>query len=155
MNQDETMSDRAETIRELWANKRAATYKAEEAGVQSLQASSMMPIDLSDETVRSSLPRSVLEAYDYYFDQVESADWGSVSVSKEKIQNQDIFAVNVSTDGDDGWAELFDAQGQNLGAARTLLEQVAWGEPQAIRASTENADLPAELQPGPETGSNT
>lgn len=155
MNQDETIDDRTATIRELWANKRAAAYQAEEASVQSLQASSAMPMDLSDETVRSTLPRSVLEAYDYYFDQVESADWGSVSVSKEKIQNQDVFAVNVSTDGDDGWAELFDAQGQEIGAARTLLERVAWGELQAIRASIGSSDLPAELQPKPETESNT
>jgi len=148
------MSDWAETVREVWTNKRAEALKAQENGVQSLQASPGVSLDLKDEKVRSTLPQPVLEAYDYYFDTVESADWGSVSVSKEAIQNQDVFAVTVSTDGDDGWAELFDAKGQKLGAARTLSQWVNWGETDAIRAYTENSALPTELQAHQETEAN-
>ena len=139
------MSDPADTIRQAWANKRAADYQAQANGVQSLQASPSISLDLSDET-RSTLPRPVLEAYNYYFDKVESADWGSVSVSQEKIQSQDLFAVNVNTDGGDGWVELFDRSGENLGAARTLEQWTAWGDTAAIRAYTDDsAAFPAEL----------
>lgn len=140
------MSDRFQTIREIWANQRAAAYKAQENGVQSFQANPSVHFDLSDENVRSTIPKPVLDAYDYYFDQVAAADWGSVSVSQEKIQNQEVYAVTVNTDGDDGWAELFDAAGQELGAARTLCERVAWGETNAVRAYTQNSELPLELQ---------
>ncbi|MBE9010783.1 hypothetical protein IQ250_11245 [Pseudanabaenaceae cyanobacterium LEGE 13415] len=135
-----------QTIREIWANQHAAAYKAQDSEVQSLQANPSIALDLTDEKTRSTIPQPVLEAYNYYYDQVASADWGSVSVSQEKIQNQDVYAVTVSTDGDDGWAELFDATGQELGAARTLCDQVAWGDPTEVRSYTQNSALPLELQ---------
>ena len=139
------MSDWAKTVREVWANKRAEDYKAQENGIQSFQASPSLTLDLTDEQARSNLPKPVLEAYNYYFNKVEAADWGSVVVSQEKIQNQDVFAVNVQTDGNDGWVELFDRAGQNLGAARTLEEWTAWGDTEAVRSYTENSAFPAEL----------
>lgn len=142
------MSDRFQTIRELWANQRAATYQAQETEIQSLQANPSSRLDLSDENVRSTLPHPVLEAYDYYSDQVEAADWGSVSIAQEKVQDQEIYAVTVNTDGDDGWAELFDAEGQKVGAARTLSERVAWGDTDTVRAYTQTSELPTELQAG-------
>ncbi|GAP97485.1 hypothetical protein [Leptolyngbya sp. NIES-2104] len=138
------MSDRLQTIRDSWANQHAQAYQAQETEVQSFQANPAMSLDLSDEKVRSTVPQSVLEAYDYYLNQI--SDWGSVAVAQEKIQNQDIYAVTVSTDGDDGWAELFDTEGQELGAARTLCEKVAWGEMNTVRSYTKNSELPSELQ---------
>ncbi|MBW4442222.1 MAG: hypothetical protein KME10_13490 [Plectolyngbya sp. WJT66-NPBG17] len=84
------MSDQAETIRQAWANQRAQAYKAEETGVQSFQANPSISLDLSDEKVRSTISQPVLEAYDYYYEQVESADWGSVAASKEQIQSQEV-----------------------------------------------------------------
>ncbi|MGG6265889.1 hypothetical protein ACQ4M3_18770 [Leptolyngbya sp. AN03gr2] len=140
------MSDRAETIREIWANQRAAAYKTQDSEVQSFQANPSIALDVSDEKVRSTIPQPVLDAYNYYFDQVAAADWGSVSIAQEKIQNQEVYSVTVNTDGDDGWAELFDVQGQELGAARTLCEQVAWGDTNAVRSYTQNSALPSELQ---------
>ncbi len=140
------MSDRADTIRQAWANKYAADYQAQENGVQSLQASPSLSLDMTDEKARSTIPQPVSEAYDYYFEKVEAADWGSVSVSQEKLQSQEVFAVTVNTDGNDGWVELFDRSGQELGAARTLDQWVAWGETAAIRAYTDDSTaLPAEL----------
>ncbi|MER3435812.1 MAG: hypothetical protein C4288_21125 [Leptolyngbya sp. ERB_1_1] len=148
------MNDRAETIRQAWANQHAEAYKAQENGVQSFQASPSIRLDLSDEKNRSTIPQPILEAYDYYFDKVESADWGSVSASKEKIENQDVYAITVRTDGDDGWVELFDPAGQELGAARTLEEWTTWGETEAIRSYTENSAFPTELQAKQETAAN-
>lgn len=138
------MSDRVQTIRDIWANQHAQAYQAQDSEVQSFQANPSISLDLSDEKVRSTVPQPVLEAYDYYLNQI--SDWGSVSVAQEKIQNQDIYAVTVSTDGDDGWAELFDAEGQELGAARTLCEKVAWDDINTVRSYTKNSELPSELQ---------
>lgn len=150
------MSDRAETvkaetvkaeaIRQAWAEQRAQAYKAQETEVQSFQAHPSVRLDLSDKKVRSTIPQPVLEAYNYYYKQVESADWGAVVASEETIQNQAVYAITVSTDGDDGWVELFDRTGQNLGAARTLEEWTAWGDTAAIRAYTQNSAFPKELQ---------
>lgn len=142
------MSDRLQTIRDIWANQRAQAYQTQDTEVQSLQANPAISLDLSDEKVRSTVPHPVLEAYDYYLNQI--SDWGSVSVAQEKIQNQDIYAVTVNTDGDDGWAELFDTAGQELGAARTLCEKVAWGDMNTVRSYTKNSELPSELQAKPD-----
>lgn len=138
------MSDWAETVRESWATKRANEYRSQD--VQSFQATPSVNLDLTNEEERSQIPKTVLDAYDYYFEEVEAADWGSVTASIEKIQDQDIYAVTVRTDGDDGWAELFDQEGQKLGAARTLEEQTAWGETDEIRAYTQSSEFPQELK---------
>jgi hypothetical protein len=138
------MSEWAETVREIWANKVATDYKAD--GTQSFVANPSIALNLTDEEERSRVPKSVLDAYDYYVEEVESADWGSVTATIEKIQSQDVFAVTVKTDGSDGWVELFDRDGKKLGAARTLEEWTSWGDTEQIRAFTQDSELPPELK---------
>lgn len=140
------MNDWAETVREAWAAKWATEYRAQTDGVQSLQANASTSLDLRNGAERSQTPKTVLDAYDYYSEEVEAADWGSVSAAIEKIQDQDVYAITVSTDGDDGWVELFDRAGQKLGAARTLEAWTTWGETDQIRAYTQSSELPEELQ---------
>ena len=42
------------------------------------------------------------------------------------IERQRIFTTRVTTDGDHGWLEIYDAGGNNLGAARTICNKIAW-----------------------------
>ena len=81
-----------------------------------------------------AFPPSVHAAHDYYLNTVEKQDWGSVSLYKVPVGDQPIYAVRVTTDGDDGWLELYDAQGTELGVGRTYLELIAWGDRATIRA---------------------
>ncbi|MEC4813585.1 MAG: hypothetical protein SAK29_10000 [Scytonema sp. PMC 1069.18] len=97
---------------------------------------------------RDGLPKSVQEAYNYYFEGVERQDWGNVFLYQVPIENQQIYAVYVKTDGDDGWVELYDCQGIELGVGRTYLELVAWGDKNTIRSQTETGDFPPELEEG-------
>jgi hypothetical protein len=143
---DGFMSEWAETVREIWTNRVANDYKAQADGAQSFQANPSITLNLTDEEERSMVPKPVLDAYDYYVEEVEAADWGSVTATIEKIQTQDVFAVTVSTDGSDGWVELFDHEGKKLGAARTLEAWTAWGETNEIRAYTQDSELPHELK---------
>jgi hypothetical protein len=62
----------------------------------------------------AKLPKGVQEAFNFYFKNVETADWGSVGVYKLKVDGQQVYAVHTSTDGDDGYSELFNHAGKRL-----------------------------------------
>jgi hypothetical protein len=91
------------------------------------------------------LPSSVQAAFVYYWSNVEQRDWGSVRLYTVEILGAQTFAVRTTTDGDDGWLEIYAADGSLLGAARTYLELVAWGNPVALRAQTSTGEFPSEL----------
>lgn len=95
------------------------------------------------------LPANVQAAYDFYDENVMQHDWGSVSVSLlplDSAPNGAVYAVVTTTDGDDGWLELFDLDGNPLGAARTYLELVSWGDPAVLRKQVHTGEFPEELQ---------
>jgi hypothetical protein len=91
------------------------------------------------------IPQPVLESYGFYHQQVEDRDCGVVTVAQVPVDNQDTFAVFVTTDGDDGWLELFDANGQDLGSARVYLELLLWGPKAAIRTMVHTGGYPVAL----------
>jgi|GEM_PF-1298427 len=80
-----------------------------------------------------SLPAEVREAADYYYNRVEAEDWGSVRVYRVPTEHGETYAVRVTTDGDDGWIEVYDLQGHLLNAGRTYLELVAWAPREEVR----------------------
>ncbi|MFN6474789.1 hypothetical protein [Nostoc sp. DedQUE07] len=80
-------------------------------------------------------PDSFWEAYNFYKNTIEAADIGSVFGLRITIQGEDTLAVRVITDGSDGWLEVFDRLGNNLGAARTLGCRVPPGSGIAWRAT--------------------
>jgi hypothetical protein len=95
---------------------------------------------------RPSLPRSVQKAYDYYVEQVEDEDWGTAVLFRVPIEGVGTtYAVRVTTDGDDGWLEVFDDQGRNAGVGRTYIELVAWGPAAAIREQVDTGEYPPKL----------
>ncbi len=80
-----------------------------------------------------SLPGEVREAAEYYFKRVEAEDWGWVRVFRVATDHGETYAVRVTTDGDDGWIEVYDLQGRLLGAGRTYLELIAWAPRDEVR----------------------
>ncbi|MBN4003050.1 hypothetical protein [Nostoc sp. LPT] len=76
--------------------------------------------DMRKSSALEIAPDSFWEAYNFYKNTIEAADIGSVFGLRITIQGEDTLAVRVITDGSDGWLEVFDGLGNNLGAARTL-----------------------------------
>lgn len=91
------------------------------------------------------LPTGARDAYTYYQTTVEAQDWGSVGLYRMPWANGSLYVVRVTTDGDDGWLELYDAQGHTLGVGRTNLEVVAWGHKAAIRSQVASGAFPPTL----------
>ena len=130
-------------LREYWARQYAAARQGVDGQERFLEA-----YQIPRETVEqegSTVPPRVQEAYAYYRNTVEAQDWGSVALYRVPVGEQPIYAVRVTTDGDDGWLELYDEQGTELGVGRTYLELVAWGDRALIRAQVENGEFPPEL----------
>jgi hypothetical protein len=73
--------------------------------------------------VRDTVHESVLESYDFYYRNVEAQNWGSVKVWETASLWRGtvgwITVVEVSTDGDDGYLELFDADGRPIASGET------------------------------------
>lgn len=101
---------------------------------------------LSASENREGMPEAMLAAYDYYREHIVAKDLGSAYGVTLLVGEQITFGVVVTTDGDDGWLEVFDIEGQPLGAARTCLDKVLWGDCDAIRALVSTSALPPELE---------
>ncbi|MFC1708176.1 hypothetical protein ACFL59_15380 [Planctomycetota bacterium] len=85
-------------------------------------------IDVRDPSVRASLPENVRESYDYYVANVEDEDWGTARLFKHEVSGREVYVTGVTTDGDDGYLEVFAKTGKPLVSARTELDQVAWDD---------------------------
>ena len=96
----------------------------------------------------ASLPATIREAYEFYLNHVERHDWGSVRLfeCRSGLAIRPSWIVTVTTDGDDGWVELFDASGLPLAAGRTYLELVAWGKTEEIRSFVATGGFPDALE---------
>ena len=103
--------------------------------------------------VRSDIdqaPEAVQTAHRYYLDTVELGDWGAVRyffapLDPEKRDSPCYYIVRVTTDGDDGWIELYGEDGTELGVGRTLYELVAWGERDVIREQVHTGEMSEEF----------
>lgn len=97
------------------------------------------------------LPSEVRAAHTFYWNHFEETDLGSARVWRFAVRKKTYYAVRVTTDGDDGYAEVYDDKGAFLGAARRYIEVVAWGSRDWLRAqATHPGDLPPELQDAPQ-----
>ena len=105
---------------------------------------SAVPIPRKD---LSELPAEVHAAHAFYWNHFEQEDIGSARVWRFAVRRKTFYAVMVTTDGDDGYAEFYDAKGNFLAAARRYLEVVAWGSRDWLRGQAEHpSELPPELQ---------
>ena len=76
--------------------------------------------------LKPTYPENFVKSYRFYSQNVGEADFGSVWNFIVTIDRQRIFTTRVTTDGSDGWLEIYDAGGNNLGAARTDCNKIAW-----------------------------
>jgi hypothetical protein len=83
---------------------------------------------------REGVLGSVLDAYDFYTEHGHE----QVRVAKIDVQETATYAVRTKTDGDGGWLEVFNEQGQILGSALTFLDVLRWEDREAIREKFKN-----------------
>ncbi|MEL6140303.1 MAG: hypothetical protein AAFU67_01655 [Bacteroidota bacterium] len=99
--------------------------------------------------LKPDFPITIEQAYNYYFENVQRADWGNVHLYQlpkgTASSSFVIYVIRVTTDGDDGWLELYDENGTELGVGRTLLELVEWGNRDTIRAMVQSGEFPPAL----------
>lgn len=102
---------------------------------------------LEEHTVanRMATPQPVHEAYEFYAHHISARDIGAVQVLHVPNDAGDTYAVYTTTDGDDGWIEIYTPDGQLLGAGRFYIELVAWGARDEIRALVGTQELPPRL----------
>lgn len=93
----------------------------------------------------AAIPQSVRDAVQVYLSEVEANDWGSVRLYRVPIAAQSVYAVMTTTDGDDGWLEVYNEPGDLLAAGRTYLELIDWGDRELIRAQTTTGEFPPSL----------
>lgn len=98
---------------------------------------------------RVPVPAPVLDSFDYYTAEVMDQDWGVVFVATVPIGDQSTYVVRVMTDGDDGWVEIFDNQGEPIGTGRTNEGLTYWGDCAEIRAQVQSGDIPEPIRARP------
>ncbi|MBV6623097.1 MAG: hypothetical protein KI793_09175 [Rivularia sp. (in: Bacteria)] len=74
-----------------------------------------------------------VDSDDFYMENVEEEDFGCVRTFAVTIEGIKTFAIRVTTDGGHGWLEVFDNEDNNLGAARTAGDKIAWRSLDCIR----------------------
>ncbi|MBC8137636.1 MAG: hypothetical protein H8F28_17280, partial [Fibrella sp.] len=78
------------------------------------------------ETALKTLPPGVNEAYQFYTRTVTDGDFGSAQVYLWQVSGKPIYIVLCTTDGSDGWVEVYDAHGKPLGCATTDDYKPTW-----------------------------
>ena len=116
---------------------------------------SMISREESLTALANTCNQAAVDAFNFYYVNVEEADWGCVRLFSLKQNTEgkqlQLFLIKVSTDGDDGWIEAYEADdalgggggGGCVAAARTYLELIYWmdnslGE---LRGYVTNQDL--------------
>ena len=77
-------------------------------------------LDERDPAVMRSLPQSVRDSYQHYYDHAEANDWASVYISQHPVDGESVYMVATRTDGSDNYMELFDASGTALASGRAI-----------------------------------
>ena len=90
-----------------------------------------------------SAPESVKHSAEFYND--ACSDWGGAQIFHLQSKNLPCWIVSVTTDGDDGWIEVFDESGKCFAAARRYIELLSWGPVEKVRAYTEDGEFPEDM----------
>lgn len=73
-----------------------------------------------------ALSDEVKDAWDYYFFKIEQADWGTARLYRLVVDDMTIYTIWATTDGDDGWLEVYDVQGNKLCVGKIDIDTVNW-----------------------------
>ena len=82
----------------------------------------------------NQLPNNVQEAYGFYKETVEDGDFGSVRIYKYSSAIVPIYVVGVSTDGDDGYIEIYRQTGEEIACGRYDADEINWCDRETARA---------------------
>lgn len=88
--------------------------------------------DFGDEIEANELPDSVKQAYSFYKENVEEEDWGSVRIYKTSVKFP-VYAVYTSTDGDDGYLEIYSQPGEELAVGKHDADVIDWSDRSTLR----------------------
>jgi hypothetical protein len=123
------MTDWIESVKQVYVQRLRTHYLAQyKAYCQEQELGDRYDLGqehLISEAAISTLPEAVSSLWQTALDQGDSY---YPKVYRLAIDGQDTYAVRVTTDGDDGWLTIFDAEGQLLASAQTYLEVVAWAD---------------------------
>lgn len=125
-----------ETLLRHWLARSYEAYKAGEEWLPEYR------FHEAEQDVRGQIDRfpvPIQTAFRYYLEHVENADFGNVRLRQVPTLPVPTIAVRVTTDGDDGWLEIYTLDGQRIGVGRTYLELVGWGATAPIRTQTDTA----------------
>lgn len=76
---------------------------------------------------------TVLNARSFYDQNADGWLWARIYLTS--IDEEKVHAILATSDGSDGWLEIFDEKGNLIGVARTLSHFLDWGEPDVLRSS--------------------
>jgi hypothetical protein len=88
------------------------------------------------ERLLSDLPKAA-SAYRFYLEEFNDRDRGAVTLRRLDLEGRPIVFIHVTTDGDDGWLEVYDHDDTLLGAARTYIEVIGWSDLDFVRRAVE------------------
>jgi hypothetical protein len=91
--------------------------------------------------VFNQIPQPVRLAYEYYSDNVE----GWPRLCKVPSSNGFSYAICETTDGDDGWLEIYDENGSLIACGRIYLELIGWVTIDEARGYVKTLDYPSIL----------
>ena len=99
------------------------------------------------------IPESFWKSYLFYHKNIEDADWGSIGSFRVLIEDTQVIVISVMDDGGRGYLELFENEGQILGAARYYSwrnfkqkgSRIAWCEKDWIHSNLKA--YPPEIDP--------
>lgn len=130
----------AEELRDYWQERYQAYQQGREVGRSlNLMARRIQSVDAQP------LPAAVAAAYQFYQESLVERDIGTVYLSHLPVDGTPVYTVMASTDGDDGWLEVYDEAGECLGAGRTYLELVSWGDRDTLRNQVKTGEYPPEM----------
>lgn len=72
---------------------------------------------------RAQVPAAVLDAFDHYF-RAQARDWATVRLYQARVAGQAVLALEMSTDGDAGYLEVFKRDGAPLTSARLFANRL-------------------------------
>lgn len=82
----------------------------------------------------NQFPDNVQEGYRFYKETVEDGDFGSVRIYKYSSGIVPIYVVSVSTDGDDGYIEIYSQIGEPITYGRYDANVINWCDRETCRA---------------------
>lgn len=90
--------------------------------------------DLGTDVDVNELPNNVKQAYDFYKENVEDADFGCARVYSIPVDNVPVYAVAVITDGDDGYLEIYSKSGEEIACGKNDCDTINWSDKATTRA---------------------